>query len=179
MTGGPSGSAAGAKVCAVSSSGSANTANQAAVSNIAARTFVTIRHLDAEQAAGRSTAADEPDVNQHQQHDAADVTRRPAGPGDPSGGLRGGQLAQHRVVRNARQVATGRRECEQHQPGHQVPGVGPDQAGRGGGQDGRPVSAVNATRRRCGACTSTPVSGGEHGDGHARNGQRPPQLAGR
>ena len=70
----------GAAVRSWSSSGSANSANQAAVSSIAARTFWPSATGMPQQPAGVAVAGDEPEVDHQQQHHAAEIARAKPNP---------------------------------------------------------------------------------------------------
>ena len=83
-----------------------------------------------QQPAGSALAGDEAEVDDQQQHDAAAKSRRQAETGDPAGVLRRRKLAQHRVVRDAGQIAARRGRREQRQSRQQVLRTLTDQAHR-------------------------------------------------
>ena len=96
-----------------------------------------VGHRHVQQTSGGPVTHDETGVDQQQQQHAAAVAGGPAQSGDPAGGLRGGQLTQHRVVRDARQIAARSGQRQQRQPRRQIAGIGTDEDHRGGEHHGQ------------------------------------------
>ena len=132
---------------------------------------------DVQQPDRWAVAGDESRVDHKQQHHAADIACGPTESGYPTGRLRRRQLSQHRVVRDAGQVAARRGEPEQQQAGQQVAGVVADQAHRRcqqhrhRGQHGQRASA--SVRR----VNPDPGDRRQHCDRHAGEEQRPAEPA--
>ena len=116
----------------VSSSGSANSANQTAVNSIAARTFCPSATGSPSRPRVSPLPEMKPEVHDEQQHHAAEIAHGPTQSGDPPGRLRGGQVAQHCVVRHACQLGAAGGQGEQRQARHEVVVVVADQAHRRG-----------------------------------------------
>ena len=91
---------------------------------------LSARGRDIEQPGGGSTAGDEARVDDHEQRHTADIPGSPTESRDAAGGLRCGELSQHRVVRDAGEVVARRGEPEKQQSYDQIADVLTDQAHR-------------------------------------------------
>ena len=118
-----------------------------------------------------------PDVDHEQQHNAAEIACAQPNPDTRPDVSRGGELPQHRVVRDAGQVAAGRGAGEQHETGPKVAVVVADQAHRGRQQHRQPGQHRQRPASAMRRVDPDPGDRGQHGDRDTGDEQRPAEPA--